>query len=112
MARRRCKFFTAAALAKGAKVEKREHHLPIAMATKIARDHLCENPSYYAPKGKLGRFGGSNPEWRIRKRPIGGWWAEFLPPGRKRWIPMLGVPFRSREAAEAAVREHKSRLFR
>lgn len=64
MARRHCKFFTAAALAKGAKVEKREHRLSMKMATKIARDHLCENPSYYAPKGKgkkSGRFGSAKP---------------------------------------------------
>lgn len=52
----------------------------------------------------------AGPQWRVRKRPVGGWWAEFRPPGRVRWIPMLGVPFRTQADAEFAVREHKSRL--
>lgn len=36
------------ALAKGARVEKREHGLSAKASRKIARDHLCSNPRYYA----------------------------------------------------------------
>ncbi len=47
MKRRVCKAFTARALAQGAKIEKREHGIPMKFARKIARDHLCMNPRYY-----------------------------------------------------------------
>lgn len=92
MARKVCRV-SSRKLAAAARKERREHPwTSAAQARRIARDHLCETAS---------------PQWRVRKREIGGWWAEFLPPGRKRWIPMLGAPFRSRDAAESAVRMHK-----
>lgn len=48
MRRKVCKPFSKKALAKGAKVEKREHGLSMKSSRKIARDHLCENPRYYS----------------------------------------------------------------
>ncbi len=51
MARRRrrrvCKF-TKKAMWKGARTERREHRLSWKLSFRIARDHLCENPRYYA----------------------------------------------------------------
>ncbi len=50
MARRKrkvCKF-TKKAMWKGARTERREHRIPWKLAFRIARDHLCENPRYYA----------------------------------------------------------------
>lgn len=35
-------------LAKGTRVERREHGVPVRWARKIAADHLCENPKFYA----------------------------------------------------------------
>jgi hypothetical protein len=42
VARRSCKFFSAAALRRGTAIERREHGVSAKVARKIARDHLCE----------------------------------------------------------------------
>lgn len=47
--RKACKAFSKSALAKGARIEKKEHPWASkATARRIAGDHLCEKPSYYA----------------------------------------------------------------
>jgi hypothetical protein len=46
---RRCKPFTMKALAKGARIEHREHpEFARSTARRIARDHLCANPRAYS----------------------------------------------------------------
>lgn len=45
---KKCRAFTDKALKKGMRVEAREHKLGPTWAKRIARDHLCSNPKYYA----------------------------------------------------------------
>ena len=39
--------YTAAAFARGMKIEQHEHHLPVKFTRKLVTDHLTENPRYY-----------------------------------------------------------------
>lgn len=46
---RRCKRFSMKSLAKGARIEHREHpSFSKSAARRIARDHLCRNPKAYS----------------------------------------------------------------
>jgi hypothetical protein len=49
-------------------------------------------------------------EHRTRRHPLGGIWVEFRPPGARRWITVLGSPFRTEDDAQAAVADHLTRL--
>jgi hypothetical protein len=57
----------------------------------------------------FGAAPATKPEWRIRHRPIGGWWVEFRPPGRTQWITAY-ANLKTESAAKLEVAEHKKRL--
>lgn len=91
--RKRCKFFTPAALDRGARIERREHGLSAALARKIARDHLCAKGARAYPKRG---FSELTDEDRAVAADIGrrGPWALKFPFGEA-WLKDPRLPDRA-----------------